>query len=109
MDLGQHVKGHRITRVQLALLAFVHTLLPAGDAVTLVGESGLGSVAVLRQLDKWHWFYFLRQKANTGVWLNEQSGWKVFGVPYHSLWLTTSGRSHGAPRFVHLPNWLTFR
>jgi ABC-type phosphate/phosphonate transport system ATPase subunit len=62
------------------LLVFVHTLLPAGDAVTLVGDSGLGSVAVLRQLDKWHWFYVLRQKANTGVWLNEQSGWKVFGT-----------------------------
>jgi len=61
------------------LLAFVHTLLPAGDAVTLVGDSGLGSVAVLRQLDKWHWFYVLGQKANTGVWLIEQSGWKAIG------------------------------
>jgi hypothetical protein len=48
-------------------MAFVHTLLHAGDAVFLVGDSGLGSVAVLRQ------------KANTGVWLNVQSGWKAFG------------------------------
>lgn len=87
----KHVKGHSTTRKQLALLAYVHTLLPAGDAVFLVGDSEFGSVGVLRQLDKWHWFYVLRQKANTGVWLNEQSGWKAFGSyihkPAQSIWL----------------------
>ena len=73
------------------MLAFVHTLLPVVDAVFLVGDSGLGSVVVLRQLNKWHWFYVLRQKADTGVWLNEQSGWKAFGIyiqkPAQSIWL----------------------
>jgi hypothetical protein len=75
----KHVKGHSTARKQLALLAYVHTLLPLGAAVFLVGDSEFGSVAILRQLDRWHWFYVLRQKADTGVWFNEQSGWKAFG------------------------------
>jgi hypothetical protein len=87
----KHIKGHSPARQQLALLFYVRTLLPAGAAVFLVGDSEFGSVAVLRQLDRWHWFYVLRQKANTGVWLNEQSGWRAFGSYLHkpgqSIWL----------------------
>ena len=87
----RHVKGHSPTRQQLALLAYVRTLLPAGSAVFLVGDSEFGSVAVLRHLDRWHWFYVLRQKAGTGVWLNEQAGWQTFGSYIHrpgqSIWL----------------------
>jgi len=87
----KHVKGHSTASKQLALLAYVHTLLPAGAAVFLVGDSEFGSVAVLRQLHIWRWFYVLRQKANTGVWLNEQYGLKAFGSyihkPNESIWL----------------------
>ena len=48
-----------------------------------------GSVAVLRQLDDWHWFYVLRQKSDTGVWLNETEGWKTFGSH-----IQKAGQSH---------------
>ena len=87
----RHVKGHSNASKQLALLAYVRKLIPAGAAVFLVGDSEFGSVAVLRQLDWWHWFYVLRQKIDTGVWLDEQSGWQAFGSfihkPGQSIWL----------------------
>jgi hypothetical protein len=87
----KQVKGHSSAVKQLALLAYVRNLLPVGSAVFLVGDQEFGSVAVLRQLDKRHWFYVLRQKADTGVWFNEQSDWQTFGShiqkPGQSHWL----------------------
>jgi hypothetical protein len=87
----KHVKGHSSAFKQLALLAYVRSLIPAGATVFLVGDCEFGSVAVLRQLDRWRWFYVLRQAADTGAWLNEQSGWNTFGSylqqPGQSIWL----------------------
>jgi hypothetical protein len=87
----KHVKGHSSASKQLALLAYVRSLIPVGAAVFLVGDSEFGSVAVLRQLDEWRWFYVLRQKANTSVWFNQQSGWQTFGSHIQksgqSIWL----------------------
>ncbi|MBK8417533.1 transposase [Candidatus Villigracilis saccharophilus] len=45
----------------------------------LVGDSEFGSIFVLRQLDQWRWFYVLRQKTNTGLWINEQLSWRELG------------------------------
>jgi hypothetical protein len=75
----RHVKGHSSAHKQLALLAYVRRLIPAGAAVFLVGDCEFGSVAVLRQLDCWNWFYVLRQKSDTCVWFSEQEGWQAFG------------------------------
>jgi hypothetical protein len=75
----KHVRGHSTAGKQLALLSYVHKLLPEGAAVFLVGDTEFGPVDVLRQLDQWRWFYVLRQKTNTHVWLNEQQGWQDFG------------------------------
>lgn len=87
----KHVKGHSSARKQLALLAYVRKLIPTKAAVFLVGDCEFGSVAVLRQLDKWQWFYVLRQKADTQLWFNEERGWQAFGdhvqKPGQSLWL----------------------
>jgi hypothetical protein len=87
----KHVKGHSPASKQLALLAYVRSLIPAGAAVFLVGDSEFGSVAVLRRLDGWHWFYVLRQKADTCLWFNAQDGWVAFGStlqkPGQSIWL----------------------
>lgn len=87
----KHARGHSSARKQLALLAYVRSLIPVGAATFLVGDCEFGSVAVLRQLDRWHWFYVLRQKANTGVWFNESSAWQTFGSyvdkPGRSVWL----------------------
>lgn len=87
----KHVRGHSTATKQLALLAYVRQLIPAGAAVFLVGDCEFGAVAVLRQLDWWHWYYVLRQKTDTGVWLNEKRGWQAFGSYIHgpgqSIWL----------------------
>ena len=87
----KHVKGHSTARKHLALLSYVHTLIPANAAVFLLGDTEFGSVMVMHQLETWRWFYILRQKTNTGVWINEESGWKTFGSYIHkpkdSIWL----------------------
>ena len=86
-----HVRGHSSTRKQLALLAYVRSLIPAGAAVFLVGDCEFGAVGVLRQLKRWHWFYVLRQKSDTCLWFNEAQGWQPFGSfiqkPGQSFWL----------------------
>jgi len=94
----KHVKGHSTARKHLALLSYVHTLLPENAAVFLLGDSEFGSVMVMCQLNIWRWFYVLRQKANTGVWINEESGWKTFGSyiqkPNDSIWLGNGYLTH---------------
>jgi hypothetical protein len=84
-------RGHSGAGKQLALLAYVRKLLPKGAAVFLVGDCEFGPVEVLEQLDRWHWFYVLRQKSDTCVWLNTLNEWKTFGSfiekPGGSVWL----------------------
>jgi len=75
----KQVRGHSGAGKQLALLAYVRKLLPKEAAVFLVGDCEFGPVEVLRQLDKWHWFYVLRQKSDTCVWLNQLNDWNTFG------------------------------
>jgi hypothetical protein len=74
-----HRRGHSGASKQLALLAFVRGLLPKGAAVFLVGDAEFGPVEVLKQLDQWHWFYVLRQKSDTCVWLNDCQEWQTLG------------------------------
>jgi hypothetical protein len=85
----KHVRGHSSALKQLALMNYVRKLLPAGTAVFLVGDCEFGSVEVLKWLDFWHWFYVLRQKSGTGVWLNQYNEWKPFGSFVHQ-----AGESH---------------
>jgi len=86
-----HARGHSTASKQLALLAYVRGLIPPGAAVFLVGDCEFGSVAVLRQLDSWYWFYVLRQKSDTCFWFSEEQGWQTFGSyiqkPGQSIWL----------------------
>ena len=72
----KHVRGHSSGQQQVSLLRYVRTLLPKAAPVFLVGDSEFGSILVLRQLEQWRWFYVLRQKANTGLWIAEQTGWQ---------------------------------
>jgi len=87
----KHVRGHSSASKHLALLAYVRKLIPQKAAVFLVGDCEFGAVAILRQLDQWHWFYVLRQKSDTGVWFDERNGWQTFGSfihkPGQSIWL----------------------
>jgi len=86
----KHVRGHSSAKQQISLLKYVGTLLPKAVPVFVVGDSEFGSIAVLRQLATWHWFYILRQKGNTGLWLGEQTGWQrmddLVSQAGHSKW-----------------------
>jgi hypothetical protein len=75
----KHVRGHSTGDKQIALLAYVKTLIPRGATVFLVGDTEFGSVKVLKQLDKWYWYYVLRQKSDTLVWSQIDNLWKSFG------------------------------
>jgi hypothetical protein len=74
----KHVRGHSTAFKQVVLLNYVRTLLPVGAAVLLVGDCEFGPVETLKWLDLWHWFYVLRQKSDTLVWLNQYNEWKLF-------------------------------
>jgi len=75
----KHKRGHSSAIKQMALLNYVRTLLPLGAAVFMVGDSEFGSVDVLKWLKQWHWFYVLRQKSDTKIWLDPEMAWKPFG------------------------------
>jgi hypothetical protein len=75
----KHVRGHSTGDKQIALLSYVKTLIPRGAAVFLVGDTEFGPVKVLKQLEKWYWYYVLRQKSDTLVWSQVENEWKPFG------------------------------
>ena len=85
-------RGHSSAWVQKALLAHVQALLPPGAQVLLVGDSEFGAVEVLRQVEKWHWQYVLRQKASHLIQLPGQA-WQPLGSVLQkagqSRWLGT--------------------
>jgi len=75
----KHKRGHSSAVKQMALLNYVRKLLPVDAAVFLVGDCEFGSVEALKWLDQWHWFYVLRQKSDTCIWLEQENAWKPFG------------------------------
>ena len=87
----KHVRGHSTASQQLALLAYVRTLIPRKTPVFLVGDTEFGSVAVIEQLEKWRWFYTLRQKSNTLVRIGRRTAWHAFAThiqkPGQTIWL----------------------
>jgi hypothetical protein len=84
-------RGHSTSGRQLALLGYIHQLLPAEAHVLVLGDSEFGGVEVLKQLDQWHWKYVLRQKGSHLVRENDQSPWIALGSLLtqagQSLWL----------------------
>jgi len=87
----KHVRGHSTAYKQLAVLAYVRTLLPRKIPVFLVGDTEFGSVTVILQLKKWRWYYVLRQKTNTLVRVGRQTAWHAFSTHIQksgqSVWL----------------------
>jgi hypothetical protein len=71
-------RGHSAGAQQLALLAYVRNLLPAGARVLLVGDAEFGQVAVLQQLRHWHWRYVLRSRGNLLVCRYRARTWVRF-------------------------------
>jgi hypothetical protein len=84
-------RGHSSARTQLALLAYVQSLLPPDSAVLVVGDSEFGAIEILRYLAGLGWHYALRQKANNQVQRSESSSWQNFGAlvqePGQTVWL----------------------
>lgn len=72
-------RGHSSAKTQVALLAYISSLLPREAKVLIVGDSEFGAVEVLSYLDKQNWHYVLRQKSNNQVQCNSQEDWKSFG------------------------------
>jgi hypothetical protein len=72
----RHVRGHSSAVKQICLLNYVRSLIPQKTPVFLIGDSEFGSIMVLQQLKLWRWFFVLRQKGNSGLWLEEQTGWQ---------------------------------
>jgi hypothetical protein len=87
----KHVRGHSTAFKQLALLDYVRKISPVGAAIFLVGDCEFGSVEVIQWLTQRRWFYVLRQKSDTCVWLDPYNEWRPFGSfihkPGQSLWL----------------------
>jgi len=71
-------RGHSSAVKQLALLKYVHSLIPSDIPVFIAGDSEFGAISVLRQLDKWQWKYVLRQKSSHLVYIDGQD-WQPFG------------------------------
>ena len=84
-------RGHSSSGRQLALLSYIHKLLPEDAKVVVLGDSEFGAVEVLKQLEGWGWKYVLRQKGSHLVRENEQSQWISLGSLLtkagQSLWL----------------------
>jgi hypothetical protein len=59
-------KGHSSSYKQRALLEYVHKrLLPEETRrVLVVGDSEFGAIETLKQLEKWGWYYVMRQKSS---------------------------------------------
>ena len=72
-------RGHSSSMKQLALLQYVHNLIPKGAAVSIVGDCEFGAVALLRQLDAWEWKYVLRQAGSTLIDLTLHNHWQRLG------------------------------
>ncbi len=99
----KHVRGHSTGHKQLALFAYVKSIIPPKAPVFLVGDTEFGSIKVLKTLDQWQWFYVLRQASDTSVWSKIKKEWQPFGSLVQkagqSVWLVTRefSRSHIYP------------
>jgi len=84
-------RGHSTSGRQLALLNYIHKLLPGDASVLVLGDSEFGAIEVLKQLNHWGWQYVLRQKSSHWVRENDQSPWTALGSfltkAGESLWL----------------------
>lgn len=69
--------AHSTARKQIALLAYVRTLLPDGCRVSLVGDGEFGTSRLVRVLQAWDWDYVLREGGHTSL-SREGGGWRRF-------------------------------
>lgn len=105
-----YVRGHSDAQKQIELLKYVKTLVPKKAVVFLVGDSEFGSIQVMKQLNRWHWYYALRQKSNTGFRVGKSDAWQALGSFVKKsgdrIWLPTGflTQQHAFPASV-LVDW----
>jgi hypothetical protein len=84
-------RGHSTSHKQMALLAYVHGLIPTGSKVLLVGDAEFGEVDIQKLLQKWQWKYVLRQKGRYLLKPNDLSSFQRLDSfvkkPGQSRWL----------------------
>ena len=102
-------RGHSSAITQLALLEYVHRLIPHGSRVLLAGDSEFGAIPVLQQLEAWGWFYVLRQKAIHKVRLTEHGEWQALSTlvqhPGQSSWYAEVELTY---KYAHPTNVLVY-
>lgn len=72
----RHHRGHSTTRKQVKLLSYVRRFIPAGCAVSLVGDGEFSSTLLLEYLDNWGWTYALRQAKDHLVMVYGTTHWQ---------------------------------
>lgn len=94
-------RGHSSAMTQLALLGYVHTLIPQNVPVLLVADTEFEDGDVQKQLSAWAWHYVLRQKPSNmvsmaGVW---QPFRTVIEKPGQCIWIEAAllTRKHQVP------------
>jgi hypothetical protein len=102
-------RGHSSAIKQLALLSYVHKLVPNNVSVSVVGDCEFGSVPVMRQLDRWQWRYVLRQKGSTLVDRTLHNDWNRFDTlidrPGRRVWI---GWAHLTKEHVYRTRLLAY-
>lgn len=99
-------RGHTSTRHQEALLSYVQSLMPLNAVVTLAADSEFCRLQPL--LDRWGWFFALRQKGNYLFLESDSLLWKkINSVPIkrgQTLWFPDVLLTKEKQYSVHL--WL---
>jgi hypothetical protein len=102
-------KGHSSGVKQVALLTYVHSLIPAGHPVVVVGDSEFGPHAVLKQLDQWRWHYVLRQQPNWLIRATASAAWQrldsLLSHAGQQLWLP---QAHLTQKYSYHVNILAY-
>jgi len=84
-------RGHTSAQKQIALFAYVHSLIPDNNKVVLLGDSEFGSVTVIKQLESWSWNYVLRQKGRHLIQKSPDCAWQridtLLSAAGEKLWL----------------------
>jgi hypothetical protein len=82
-------KGHSSGRKQQALLAYVYLLMPSDAQVVVSGDSEFTPLQAV--LERWGWFYALRQKGSHLIRCTETDSWQrcdaILTGPGQRSWL----------------------
>lgn len=82
-------RGHSTGHKQSALLDYVHSLVPSGTEVVVIGDSEFSPLQ--RLLESWGWFYALRQKGSHLLRLAQDQPWQrcdsLLSQPGTQTWL----------------------